>query len=168
MEKKETIAALSDDLRSVKMGLLKLSYTIVRHGKTVTDGKNEIPVTDFEQQLLSSVTAVRDDVRQRGMETDILLYNNASGESFRPQLVYLDSIKDGLEKITEATKNDKASVTWGGETLSLHECLQKLIANTSFVEKGLKSEASKIGTKLNNKCNRLLGQSVVTVVDKIC
>ena len=148
MDTERTAQEMQQELKSVKLGLLRIANSTATHGKTVTDAGREIPLPAYGRKLAGRLESLKLDLEHTGVMTDAVLRCKV-GESFRVPAMQLQMIKEGIHKLADATENDKASIIAGkGKVLTTFQYASDLVNKITDLEKSLQTEQDNIRNKI--------------------
>ncbi len=137
-----------DDLKKVKLGLLKIANTAAQYGKTVTEAGHELSFRTYGKNLTNQLDVLKVDVEHIGLLTDTLLHRNI-GETFRIQKMQIQRIRKGVHDLAEAAENGEAAIIVGdGKTLSVFAYASDLIDRINSLEKSMATEINKTGSEI--------------------
>lgn len=151
MVRTEKASAAFERVRNLKIGILKLSYAAAAHGATIKAGTANYSVPDYARQLAGETADLLTAFNSKSNEVDKLLKKKTPGEMFNQEKIYLENIRQGLQDVSNAVENGKATITKDGSVYSILEYERKLLSEVDKIENGLREDINKLKTELDNK-----------------
>ncbi len=151
MEKTKKITEVYNELKNIKMGLLKLSYAAAAHGQTIRNAGRDYTVPEFCRELAANADDLHRELNTRVVLIDVLANKNRQGDTFTMQRLRLETLKQGLLEISSTVESDKAIICKGDKHYTIFQYERKLISDIESIERELKNDASTIGTALDKK-----------------
>lgn len=151
MANKEKVSAAFEGVRNLKIGILKLSYAAAAHGATIKAGTTNYSVPDYARLLAGETADLLTALNSKSIEFDTLLNKKTPGGMFNTEKMYLESIKQGLQDVSNAVETGKATITKDGSVYSILEYERRLLSEVDKIENGLRADINKLKTELDNK-----------------
>lgn len=151
MANKEKVSAAFEEVRNLKIGILKLSYAAAAHGTTIETGTAKYSVPDYARQLAGETADLLTALNSKSIEVDTLLKKKTPGGMLNQEKMYLEKIRQGLHDVSNAVETGKATITKDGSVYSILEYERKLLSDVDKIENSLRADIEILKSELDKK-----------------